>query len=90
MAKEKQVFDITSAQNALTRDQAGRQKRYFISMMIRTACFILTVILPNPWRWIALAGAVTLPYFAVVIANAGRETVSRGSDMAENNPLALD
>jgi len=90
MAKEKQVLDITSAQNALTRDQAGRQKRYFISMMIRTACFILTVILPNPWRWIALAGAVTLPYFAVVIANAGRETVSRGSDMAENKPLALD
>jgi len=90
MAKEKQVFDITSAQNVLTRDQAGRQKRYFISMMIRTACFILTVILPNPWRWIALAGAVTLPYFAVVIANAGRETVSRGSDMAENKPLALD
>jgi hypothetical protein len=90
MAKEKQVFDITSAQNALTRDQAGRQKRYFISMMIRTVCFILTVILPNPWRWIALAGAVTLPYFAVVIANAGRETISRGSDMAENKPLALD
>ncbi|MEN9352097.1 MAG: hypothetical protein RL476_57 [Actinomycetota bacterium] len=90
MAKEKKVFDITSAQNALTRDQAGRQKRYFISMMIRTGCFILTVLLPNPWRWIALAGAVTLPYFAVVIANAGRETVSRGSDIVEDKPLALD
>lgn len=90
MAKEKKVFDITSAQNALTRDQAGRQKRYFISMMIRTGCFILTVLLPNPWRWIALAGAVTLPYFAVVIANAGRETVSRGSGIVEDKPLALD
>ena len=90
MAKEKKVFDITSAQNALTRDQAGRQKRYFISMMIRTGCFILTVLLPNPWRWIALAGAVTLPYFALVIANAGRETVSRGSDIVEDKPLALD
>ncbi len=90
MAKEKKVFDITSAQNALTRDQAGRQKRYFISMMIRTGCFVLTVLLPNPWRWIALAGAVTLPYFAVVIANAGRETVSRGSDIVEDKPLALD
>ena len=90
MAKEKKVFDITSAQNAMTRDQAGRQKRYFISMMIRTGCFILTVLLPNPWRWIALAGAVTLPYFAVVIANAGRETVSRGSDIVEDKPLALD
>lgn len=90
MAKEKKVFDITSAQNALTRDQAGRQKRYFISMMIRTACFILTVLLPNPWRWIALAGAVTLPYFAVVVANAGRETISRGSNIVEDKPLALD
>ena len=90
MAKKKKIFDITSAQNALTRDQAGRQKRYFISMMIRTGCFILTVLLPNPWRWIALAGAVTLPYFAVVIANAGRETVSRGSDIVEDKPLALD
>ena len=90
MAKKNEVFDITSAQNALTRDQAGRQKRYFISMMIRTGCFILTVLLPNPWRWIALAGAVTLPYFAVVIANAGRETVSRGSDIVEDKPLALD
>jgi hypothetical protein len=90
MAKEKKVFDITSAQNALTRDQAGRQKRYFISMMIRTGCFILTVLLPNPWRWVALAGAVTLPYFAVVIANAGRETISRGSDIVEDKPLALD
>jgi hypothetical protein len=59
-------------------------------MMIRTACFILTVILPSPYRWFALAGAVTLPYFAVVIANAGRETISRGSDMVEDKPLALD
>lgn len=90
MAKEKKIFDITSAQNALTRDQAGRQKRYFISMMIRTACFVLTVILPSPYRWFALAGAVTLPYFAVVIANAGRETVTRGFDIVEDKPLALD
>ena len=65
VAKEKKIYDITNAPKALTRDQAGRQKRYFISMMIRTACFILTVILPSPYRWFALLGAVTLPYFAV-------------------------
>ena len=77
MAKEKEVFDITNAPLALTRDQAGRQKRYFISMMIRTACFILTVVLPSPFRWIALTGAVTLPYIAVIAANAGRETIKK-------------
>ena len=84
------VYDITAAPASLTRDQAGRQRRYFISMMIRTACFILTVILPSPFRWFALLGAVTLPYFAVVIANAGRETVTRGADVVEDKPLELN
>ena len=90
MAREKQVFDITSAQNALTRDQAGRQKRYFISMMIRTACFILTVVLPSPYRWFALLGAVTLPYIAVVVANAGRETVVPGAAILKKRPRGIE
>jgi hypothetical protein len=64
-AKSESVYDITAAPASLTRDQAGRQRRYFYSMMIRTGCFILTVILPSPYRWFALLGAVTLPYFAV-------------------------
>jgi hypothetical protein len=84
------VYDITGAPASLTRDQAGRQRRYFISMMVRTACFVLTVLLPSPYRWIALAGAVGLPYFAVVIANAGRETISRNNQIIEEKPLSLD
>ena len=89
MADEKEIFNITSAPKALSADQAGRQKRYFISMMIRTACFILTVILPSPYRWFALAGAVLLPYFAVVIANAGRETFIPGAHVSNENPREL-
>lgn len=69
------VHAITDAQVSLSEDQAGRMKRYFISMMIRTSCFILAVILPSPYRWFALVGAATLPYIAVVVANAGRETI---------------
>ena len=90
MADEKEIFDITSAPTALSADQASRQKRYFISMMIRTACFILTIFLPSPFRWIALLGAVTLPYFAVVIANAGRETFSPGANIRDENPRQLN
>ena len=69
------VPSITNAQIPLTEDQSGRAKRYFVSMMIRTLCFILAVLLPNPYRWVALFGAVVLPYVAVVVANAGRETI---------------
>ena len=32
---------------------------------------------PSPYRWIALFGAVTLPYIAVIAANAGRETIKK-------------
>ena len=76
-AGENEVYDVTSAPKALSNDLSSRQKRYFISMMIRTACFILTVVLPSPYRWIALTGAVTLPYIAVIAANAGRETIKK-------------
>lgn len=73
-----EIFDVTSAQRSLSSDQSARQKRYFISMMIRTACFILTVVTPSPIRWFFLAGAVGLPYIAVVVANAGRESMIPG------------
>ena len=78
MKKKQEITQlITTARSGLSLDQAARQRRYFISMMIRTACFILTVLLPSPYRWIALAGALTLPYIAVIAANAGRETIKK-------------
>jgi len=67
---------ITSAQPSLSNDQSGRARRYFISMMIRTICFILTVLLPSPYRWFTLIGALFLPYISVIVANAGRETIT--------------
>ena len=83
-----EVHSITDAQIGLSQDQSARQKRYFVSMMIRTLCFILTVLLPHPYRWIALTGALTLPYIAVIVANAGRETIRlRRSDASDLKAL---
>ncbi len=72
-----QLPSITNAQPGLSSDLPGRMRKYTLSMMIRTGCFIATVMTPSPYRWFFLVGAVTLPYIAVVIANAGRETVNR-------------
>lgn len=88
-ARENEVYDVTSAPKALSNDLSSRQRRYFLSMMLRTLCFILTVILPSPFRWFALAGAVTLPYIAVVIANAGRETITPGAALLSKKPRSL-
>jgi hypothetical protein len=59
-------------------------------MIIRTVCFLLTVALPSPYRWFALVGAMVLPYVAVVIANAGRETVLPGSNILSKRPRGIE
>ena len=76
---------ITSAYDPLSLEQRRRQRRYFISMMVRTGCFIATIFLPSPYRWFAMAGAILLPYIAVVIANAGRENSSGPNALLQEN-----
>ncbi|MFG3285867.1 DUF3099 domain-containing protein [Streptomyces sp. NPDC048111] len=74
-----QVFRITGARRSLDEDVRGRQRRYVISMSIRTLSVVLTAVLWNVERPVAvvtLALGALLPYVAVVIANAGRENVT--------------
>jgi Protein of unknown function (DUF3099) len=71
-----EVFRITGTAAGLSEDVRGRQRRYMISMSIRTLSFVLAVVLwhvSTPLAWIALVLGLVLPYVAVVIANAGRE-----------------
>lgn len=73
------VFTITGAQRGLSSEQTGRTRKYLISMGIRTACVLAAIVTPGWMRWVFLAGAVGLPYLAVVIANAGRENDEPGA-----------
>lgn len=82
MKKEPEVFSISQVETALSEDQTGRQRRYLISMGLRTACFVGGILAEGALRWTLIIGAVVLPYFAVVIANAGRE---RGSWSGSGN-----
>jgi hypothetical protein len=75
--RDTEVHRITDADPGLTDDQRGRTRRYLVAMTIRTVCFIAAVFTPSPWRWMFAAGAVVLPYLAVVVANAGRERSDR-------------
>lgn len=75
---QSEVFRITGARQGLQEDVRGRQRRYVISMLIRTLSVVLTVVLWNVERPLAIVTLVVgalLPYVAVVIANAGRENV---------------
>jgi hypothetical protein len=73
VARSQESISITGAQVSLTEDQRARTRRYLISMAVRTACFIGAILASGWLRWTLVAGAVVLPYVAVVMANAGRK-----------------
>jgi hypothetical protein len=61
----------------MSEDIKYRQNRYLLMMAIRAVCFGVAVLMfINHLGWLALvpaAGAILIPYFAVVFANGGRE-----------------
>ena len=65
------VVRITTAPESPEREMAHRQKRYMVSMGIRTACFVAAIAVGSGWlRWVLVAAAFVLPYVAVVMANS--------------------
>lgn len=78
---EEPVYSITGTRRGLSEDVSARTRRYALTMGIRTVCFLLAVLTTGWLRWTFMAGALLLPYFAVVIANGGREQA--GQEPAE-------
>lgn len=79
------VHTITGAPKSLKDDVLSREKRYLISMGIRTVCFLLAIFVTEGLlRWLLIVAAIGLPYVAVVLANAGRER--RGNAPATYTP----
>ncbi|WAP50372.1 DUF3099 domain-containing protein [Arthrobacter sp. ATA002] len=69
-----QVPRITDARTAHTDEMHARMVKYSVSMGIRIVCLGLLFVVHGWLFWVVVAGAVVLPYFAVVIANAGSDT----------------
>ena len=70
--KEPEAVRITTATRSHSDDVGARQRRYLISMGVRTVCFLAAVFSIGHWYlWVFLAASLVLPYVAVVLANAG-------------------
>lgn len=69
-----EVVRITTAAGNRADDISARQRRYLLSMSLRTLCFVGAIaasLAGIGWLWpILIAGAIVLPYIAVVMANA--------------------
>jgi hypothetical protein len=76
-----EVISITDAAAAHSEDMRERMIKYALAMGIRMVCLILIFVVDGWFKLVAVAGAVFLPWIAVVIAN--------GSDKAEIHSDAL-
>ena len=87
---DRDAVRITTAPASRSDEIRGRERRYIISMTIRSIAFVAAVAVGPGWlRWVLLAAALVLPYVAVVLANAGdqRQDAFRLPDAAPGHEL---
>lgn len=63
-------YSVTSAGVNPAEDRAHRMRMYFIAMSLRVACVASLFWARGWWVLLAAAGAVLLPWFAVMVGNA--------------------
>jgi len=73
---------VTSLPQSPQVESDSRVRKYVITMVIRTVCFILMAAVQpfGWWTWVFAAAAIFLPYIAVVDANAGSDNTETSVD----------
>ena len=61
---------ITTVSESPDDERRSRMLKYTLAMTIRVVCIVLAMFVDGWLMWLAFAGAIFLPYFAVVLANA--------------------
>jgi predicted tellurium resistance membrane protein TerC len=96
----KNLQSITSLPRSPDQDRHSRMIKYSVAMGIRVVCIALCLFVQGWWLIVFAIGAITLPYFAVVIANAHTtpesailrpgNIVRSGDDARDDNASAGD
>ena len=83
---------VTSAGLSHSEDISLRQRRYVISQSVRIVCVVLAVVLPVAlaWKGLLLVGAIALPWFGVVMANAGPTRARAQATALMARPLPVE
>ncbi|MFT4470696.1 DUF3099 domain-containing protein [Arthrobacter sulfonylureivorans] len=68
-----EVLSITDVPESHTDEMHRRMVKYTLAMGIRLACLLLFFFIDAWFRWFFVAGAVFLPWIAVIIANGGSD-----------------
>jgi len=85
---DRDAVRITTASASRNEEIAGRQRRYVISMTIRTICFVGAILVGGGWlRWVLVAAAllfllITVPMTRLVDWLTARERARRQGGVA--------
>lgn len=63
-------MSITELPPSPDAERHSRMIKYAVTQAVRVLCIIACLFVPGWWILIPAAGAVFLPYFAVVVANS--------------------
>ncbi len=80
----------TSLESSPEEERKSRLVKYTIAMGVRVLCLILGVFLEGWAMWVAFAGAIFLPYFAVIVANAPGRSSSSTRATAPTKSISAD
>lgn len=91
------VTVVTSAGLSHSEDIALRQRRYLMTQSVRVLCVVLATALPVPliYKGLLIVGALALPWFGVIMANAGptlprkRRTAMRDTAVEQPERIAI-
>ena len=78
-------YSVTSAGVNPTEDRAHRMRMYFIAMSLRVLCVVSLFWVRGWWVLAVAAGAILLPWFAVLVGNA----VAHGGEETPDAPDPL-
>ncbi|MEJ1180860.1 MULTISPECIES: DUF3099 domain-containing protein [unclassified Pseudarthrobacter] len=82
------VHSITDAASAHSEDMRQRMIKYALAMGIRMVCLILIFVVDGWFKLLMVAGAVFLPWIAVVIANGSDKAEIHSDSLLDSAPLA--
>lgn len=85
---DSEVHSITDAAGAHSEDMRKRMIKYALAMGIRMVCLILIFVVDGWFKILMVAGAVFLPWIAVVIANGNDKAEAHSDSLLDSAPLA--
>jgi predicted tellurium resistance membrane protein TerC len=81
---------ITTLPPSPDDERRSRMRKYTIAMSVRMVCILLIFVVQGWWVWFFAAGAIVLPYIAVVLANVGDGRSGGAVQPGPSVPLSIE